>query len=193
MIQRTDVIQNALRKLGNVTHYNDTSDRMYITAEDTIEWIVRQMCFNNKFEATATTIELTSSTQFPYTGEYIFNLPNDFAGVKTHPRKVKPLSHYPRSVYDDYEDYSHSTYRVEGKFIYSNSPKVIFSYSRIAPIEDLPEYMEPLLTVMLAEELSRMYPVFADKLLDMQREVQKETQNIQYLEGMPNRMEVKNG
>lgn len=184
ILQQGDIIQQALLKLGNVNDYNDTRSKKYRACEAMMDGVISQVCSDNSFRFQSTTVRLTSFDTSRETGEYIFNLPQDFEGLQIRAVKPKSVSQYPERLGTIKEDRERKNYRIQGEFIYGNDSVIIFNYVRRIPLTEIPTYMKEYIVLMMARELCLMYPEYNDRTVYIERRLAQEKSNVEMREGL---------
>lgn len=182
-LQRGQIIQTALLKLGNVNDYNDTRSKKYRACEAMMNSVIEQVCSDNSFRFQSTTVRLTSFDISKETGEYILNLPQDFAGVQLRVKRPKTVGKYPERLGTLVDDRTTTNYRIQGEFIYSDTEVVTLNYVRKLQLSEIPLYMQQYIVLVMAKELCLMYPEYNDRLVYIERSIQQERANVQMREG----------
>lgn len=182
-LQQGKIIQQALLKVGNVNDYNDTRSKKYRACEAMMDGVIQQVCSDNTFRFQSTTVKLTYFEISKDTGEYIFNLPQDFEGMQLKPKRSKTVGKYPErlSVMDN--DRKFNNFRIQNEFIFADTPKVVLNYVRRIPLTEIPMYMSEYLSLMLARELCLMYPEYNDRIVYIERRLKEEKANVSFREG----------
>lgn len=144
MISRDRIISASLKKLGEVSSYNDNRSDVYKLADSELDDLLDYMASTEKFTFNAVTIPLTLNiNNVNELGEYRYNLPNDFLN------KISFID---------------STGRLENEFIYSTNDKVFLRYCRRIDLSDYPEYLKNYLVYALASSLAEDLPQYNSKI-----------------------------
>lgn len=162
MIERFDVISQALLLLGNVVDYNDNRSRKFQAANVLLDNTISTICNDNAYRFNAVTSLLTSAKNNGL--EYVFNLPTDFLGIATGLTARNRVTSKPVSIQRDMSYAVPQEYRIEGDNIISNRPELKINYIRMVKLEDFPLYMKDVLIFNLAVKCCLAFPEFVDRL-----------------------------
>lgn len=167
MLVRNTIIQTALLKLGEVSSYSDNRSEEYRIADILLDNVIKNVAVRNDFLFNSKTIQLTlrltsHGGKDPITGEYVFNLPSDFAN------KI--------SFIDSVDA------RLEGEFAYSTEDNLKLQYCRKISLEEMPDYMFNYLVYALATEMAETYSSYISRLTTLNTRLEQERQNIYRIE-----------
>lgn len=166
MISRDRIISKALKKVGEVSSYNDNRSDVYKLASSELDDVLDYLASSEKFTFNATTIKLTLNTNtVNELGEYRYNLPNDFLN------KI----HFVNST----------TGRFESEFVYSTDEEVYLRYCRDIDLSDYPDYLFNFLVYSLAVNLAEDYPQYEGKLALVNERLQEYTQEVYKTQFVP--------
>jgi len=163
MIDRNNVIKNALLKCGEVSNYNDDRSEEYANASLLLKNIINTVASKNDFTFNSTTAKLTKGG-VNVLGYNRFNLPVDFLN------KIAFID---------------STGYIEGEFIYSTDDEVFLQYCRAITLEEYPNYMLNYLIYALAVELAESNNSYVERLSILNQRLAKETTDIYSIEYRP--------
>lgn len=183
MLERGNIIEQALILVGNINEYNDNRSKTYQMATKLLDKIVDTACGNNDFNFPSTTVTLTESVLNSETGEYRYNIPVDFLGIK---KKITVNTRTPfkvESIRDLVASSQRVSLRVEGEYIYSYNNPLILNYVRKIPLKEFPAYMEDYLIHSLAVKLAQALPAYADKLPLLKQELKEMKADVTLAEG----------
>lgn len=193
MIEKGEIIELALINVGNITDYNDNRSQIYQIANNLLNGIVSSVCKSNEFNFPSTTVRLTVSTKSSSTGEYVYNIPEGFLGLKKHPIHNTKTPFRVESIKELVNGNRGSNFRLEGEYIYSYEHPLIINYVRDIPLSEFPEYMKDYLIILLALKLSQSIPMYADRLMYLENKIKQEKINITLTEGNVFPLNLKGG
>lgn len=182
MIDKGNIIKNALLKLGDITNYNDDRSRIYQACETLIEDVVKSVCSDTSLNFNNTIVRLT--TNDIEDGEYKFNLPIDFLGIAKMPKIRRTVSSYATPPSVEFAYYNKDYTRVQGEFLYSNKSDIKLCYSRNIPLNEFPDYTFDLLVWKLARDISLINPAFIERLSYCESKIKEELYKVQKSEGV---------
>lgn len=183
MLERGYIIEQALITVGNITDYNDNRSASYQMASKLLDAIVDKTCKNNEFNFCSTTVTLTESVVSSETGEYCYNIPEDFLGIKKSIQLNTRTPFRVESIRELVNSSNKISLRVEGEYIYSYENPLKLNYVRKIPLSEFPPYMEDYLIKALAVRLAQALPAFADKLPLLKQELKEEKADVTLSEG----------
>lgn len=165
MISRDRVISMALKKVGEVSSYNDNRSDVYKLASSELDDILESLASSHKFTFNAITTKLTLNTNKTNNlDEYRYNIPNDFLN----------------KIY-----FVNSTGRFENEFIYSTDEDVYLRYCRDIDLSDYPEYLFKFLVYALAVGLAEDYPQYENKLSLLNTRLEQYTKDVYKAQFVP--------
>lgn len=178
MLERGNIIESALLKVGNITDYNDNRSDIYKVADKLLNNVVDMVCKSNEFSFNSTTVILTQSGVDSVTGEYRYNIPEDFLGVKKQIITNAPVPFGIESVVDLVNANKRESFRLQGEYIYSYNTPLRFNYSRKMILTELPDYMTEYITLLLAKSLAMSIRMYADSLPTIDQYLKTERTNV---------------
>lgn len=182
-MEKGQIIEQALTRIGSNTYYNDNSSDIFKEATKILEQLTRNICKSNEFRFPALTETLTQSGTDDATGEYRYNIPTGFLGVAQQPRKIKPVGYKIQSI-RELTDVRHvPNFRIEGEYIYSTEKPLVLSYVRNISLTEFPDYMEEFVILSLALKLAIALPSYRDFIGLIKSELEVERINAQLCEG----------
>lgn len=165
MLERGNIISNALLKLKEVNYYNDNKSDTYKMADFLFNNVLNFTATRVDFRFNATTILLNlNSNSKNYLDEYRYNLPNDFLN------KIEFVG---------------GTGRIENEFIYSTSEDLSIRYCRRIPLQEYPDYLESYLVYALATEMAESATEYADRLEVMNTRLEQAKRYVYEVEFQP--------
>lgn len=192
-MERGTLIENALLRVGNMTDYNDNRSDIYKMTDRLLDNVISIICKSNEFSFNSTTVKLTESVRVSETGEYMYNIPVDFLGVKKKVVRNNPVSYRVESVAALVNAHIRQNFRIQGEYIYSFEKPLILNYVRTMILTEIPGYMEEYFTLMLAKQICLSVRMFADTLPFIEEQLRGERLNVILAEKNLVNLEVRNG
>lgn len=142
MLNKGNVIELALLKLGKNQEYNDNKSDEYIVANKLLDNVVEFLAKDTTLLFNATTIKLTKYSSYKNEfDEYIYNKPADMLNII----KIQTDA------------------REDGEYILSKDKEVIITYCRKVDIINLPNYINDLLVYSLCVEMCLAFSSYTDR------------------------------
>lgn len=184
MIDKGNVIINALSRLGDISAYNDDRSRTYQSAEKILPMVLKKICSDTSLNFNVSKTKLTQYSTQEENGEYKFNLPEDFLGIAKVPKRkrnvtsrIMPVSH--ETAYAHRENF-----RLQGEFIYADKEQITLYYSKSIPLTEFPDYMFDYIVWKMSVEMALMYPQFTERLPYCEARSKEALYEIQKSEGL---------
>lgn len=147
MLDRGEIIQKTLLKLGENSVYNDNKSEIYISCGVIVDSVIDNIAYSSAFLFNAITVELTTFDKVD--DEYKFNVPIDYLNILRCNKK----------------------YRLENEYIYSDENSIKIQYCRRIDLSEYPENLFNLLVAMSAREMSLAYNTYNNLYQLMDSEV----------------------
>lgn len=146
MLEKGQIVANALLLLGEVRNYNNNNYQIYQVAMDIIESILNDIGSSPVFRANAVRTKLTLAKQ--ENNRYYYNKPAEMLSV------VRGYSKYNEQA----------PYEIEGEYIVSDINDLSILYCRPISLEEYPEYYSDIFSYSLAEKLAEAFTQYNKKL-----------------------------
>jgi len=183
MIEKGNVISNALTRLGNISDYNDDRSRTYQATDSILPLVLQKVCSDTSLNFSVSKVKLTQYDK-EVDGEYRFNLPVDFLGIAKRPKQRRSVSNRIIPVSMEMAFAQRETMRLQGEFIYSEKSEITLYYNKKLPLSEFPDYMFDYITWKLATEMALMYPQFTERLQYCELKATEALYDIQKAEGL---------
>lgn len=193
MLERGNIIEQALLKVGNITDYNDNRSDIYKVADTLLNNVVDKACKSNEFSFNTTTVILTQVGKDEITGEYRYNIPEDFLGLKKKLISNAPIPFGIESVAQLAHSSRRQNLRLQGEYIYSYNNPLRLNYARKMILTEIPEYMQEYLILELAKSLCMSIRMYADSLPAIDAYIKAEKTNVILAEKSMVVLEVRGG
>ena len=142
MLSKGDIISNVLLMLGNVRDYNEPTSEEHKIADTLFDKVIDELVYNKRLLFNAATVKLNyAQSERNYAGEYKYLLPYGLVNL------IGPAD-----------------IRMEGEFIYSRNKDQHVKYCKKILLNEIPDYMIPLITYRLAMEMCLAYSQYLTKL-----------------------------
>lgn len=159
-MDKGSIIKQAFLLLGDNNVFNDNKNDKYKVADGLLSSILKTVAVETDFLFNATTTKLTSIGTNEL-GENRFNVPIDFLNI------IK----------------GNEKFRLEGEFLYSKSNELFIQYCREIPLQEYPENMFGVISVILARDMALSFNSYNNRYPLLQQKLEEEKRKIMYEQG----------
>lgn len=165
MLNRDRILRSAIRKVGMVYDYAENITQTTAVFEDVFDTVLRTIAsrVDLRFNSRLVKLEKNVNTSNKF-GEIRYNKPVDFLN------KI---------------NFRNGNGRIENEFIYSNDEDLYLLYCSHITLSEIPDYMEELLTIMVAVAIAEAHTQFADRIGILEARYQNELKQIYTIEYQP--------